>query len=119
MEALFRNFCERHGIPTSQSKNKGMQEKYVHDILENEAIQKYFDEDDTLFFNYLFTNEKGTLNLRNNIAHGFYTINDYSFTKVLLLIAALLRLGKHNYKTKNSIINEVEIKLENEAYKDI
>lgn len=53
------------------------------------------------FFNYLFSNDGG-LNLRNNIAHCFYTPRDYHPDKMLLLIAALLRLGKYDYKIANT-----------------
>lgn len=97
MEGLLREFCERAKIPTSVSRQKGVQEAYVHNVLENEGLKKYFNEDDLLFFNYLFTNEGG-LNLRNNIAHCFFDNEDYSLNHMLLLLAALLRLGKYDWK---------------------
>jgi len=97
MEGIFRNFCERAGIPTSSDKEKGMQEIYLNNVFDNEIIINYFNENDRLFFNYLFSNDGG-LNLRNNIAHCFYNTNDYHPDKMLLLIAALLRLGKYNHK---------------------
>ena len=97
MEGIFRNFCERAGIPTSSDKQKGMQEIYLNNVFDNEIIINYFNENDRLFFNYLFSNDGG-LNLRNNIAHCFYNTNDYHPDKMLLLIAALLRLGKYNHK---------------------
>lgn len=97
MEGIFRNFCERAGIPTSSDKEKGMQEIYLNNVFDNEIIINYFDENDRLFFNYLFSNDGG-LNLRNNIAHCFYNTKDYHPDKMLLLIAALLRLGKYNHK---------------------
>lgn len=97
MEGLFRNFCERAQIPTSVNRKKGMQEAYVHNVLENEVLNKYFNEDDRLLFNYLFTNEGG-LNLRNNVAHCFYDYEDYHLNQMLLLLAALLRLAKYDYK---------------------
>ena len=49
------------------------------------------------FFKYLFANEGG-LNMRNNVAHSFYAFNDYSHDKILLLLAALLRLGKYDIR---------------------
>lgn len=104
MEGIFRNFCERAGIPTSSDKEKGMQEIYLNNVFDNEIIINYFDENDRLFFNYLFSNDGG-LNLRNNIAHCFYNTKDYHPDKMLLLIAALLRLGKYNHKKiKDNII---------------
>lgn len=101
IEGLFRNFSERLNISTSKGKKKGMQEALAHDIINNEIIKQYFDENDMLLFDYVFSNEGG-LNLRNNIAHCFYSENEYHPDKMLLLIAVLLRLGKYNlnYKTK-------------------
>ena len=101
MEGIFRNFCERAGIPTSTDQEKGMQEIYINNVFDNDIIIEYFNEDDRLFFNYLFSNDGG-LNLRNNIAHCFYTSKDYHPDKMLLLIAALLRLGKYDHKTTNT-----------------
>lgn len=59
MEGLFRNFCKRAQIPTSVMTPKGMKEIQIHDVLENDIIKNYFNEDDRLFFNYLFSNDGG------------------------------------------------------------
>ncbi|WP_109435645.1 DUF4209 domain-containing protein [Aquimarina sp. AU119] len=108
MEGIFRDFCERLSIPTSFNRDKGMQEAYIHNVFDNEIIIKYFNEDDRLFFNYLFSNEGG-LNLRNNVAHCFYNSNEYHPDKMLLLIAALLRLGKYDQKkVKKTSINNID-----------
>lgn len=95
MEGLFRDFCERANIPTIVNSPKGVQEAYVYNVLENETLKKYFNEDDRLLFNYIFSTEG--LNIRNNVAHCFYDHEDYQPLKMLLLIAALLRLGKYDY----------------------
>lgn len=105
MEGIFRNFCERAGIPVSFDRAKGMQEAYIHNVFDNETIIGYFNEDDRLFFNYLFSNDGG-MNLRNNIAHCFYLPNEYHPDKMLLLIAALLRLGKYDQKIITNSNNE-------------
>jgi hypothetical protein len=101
IETLLRSFCERLNIGTSIGRQKGMQEAYIHNVLENPIFKKYFNEDDILFFKYLFANEGG-LNLRNNVAHSFYDFSEYTSDKMLLLIAALLRLAKYNVKEKNN-----------------
>ncbi|MBA3647270.1 MAG: hypothetical protein H0W62_01775 [Chitinophagales bacterium] len=59
IEGLFRNFSERLNIPTSKGKKKGMQEALAHDIINNEIIKQYFDENDMLLFDYVFSNEGG------------------------------------------------------------
>jgi hypothetical protein len=95
IEGLFRSFSEQLNIPTSVGKKKGIQEILLHDVIHNEIIQKYFNEEDLLLFDYVFSNEGG-LNLRNNIAHSFYTENEYHPEKMFLLLVVLLRLGKYN-----------------------
>ncbi|WP_420577974.1 DUF4209 domain-containing protein [Ekhidna sp.] len=100
IEGLLREFCRRLNIPTSSMGPKGMQEIYLHNVLDNEEFRKYFNEDDILFFKYLFSNEGG-LNLRNNVAHSFYDHNEYHPDQMFLLLAALLRLAKYDLKQTN------------------
>lgn len=101
MEGVFRNFCEIANIPTSFSREKGMQEAYLNNVFDNETIIEYFNEDDRLFFNYLFSSDGG-MNLRNNVAHCYYLPNEYHPDKMLLLIAALLRLGKYDLNSSTT-----------------
>lgn len=100
IEALLREFCRRLNIPTSSIGPNGMQEIYLHNVLDNEEFNRYFNEDDILFFKYLFSNEGG-LNLRNNVAHSFYDHNEYHPDQMFLLLAALLRLAKYDLKQEN------------------
>lgn len=95
IEGLFRNFSERLNVSTSKGKRNGVQEVLAHDIINNEIIREYFNEEDMLLFDYVFSNNGG-LNLRNNIAHCFYSENEYHPDKMFLLLAVLLRLGKYN-----------------------
>lgn len=99
IEGLLRSFCERINVPTSHRKGDGMEEMLLHNILKNEAIQKYFDEEDLFLFNYLFTSEGA--NIRNSVAHCFYFHKDYSSDFMLILIAVLLRIGKYNINVSN------------------
>lgn len=93
MEGLLRNFFQRNKMPTSTNRQgKGMQEIYIHQLIEEASMRKYFKAADIKFFKYLFSNEGGT-NLRNNIAHCFYHPLEYHPDKMLLLIAALMRLS--------------------------
>ena len=70
---------------------------YIEELLALEAIQKYFDENDLLFFRYLFVAKEG-MNLRNNVAHSFYRFDNYNFHMMHLLICAFLRIGKYKVK---------------------
>lgn len=99
IEGLFRNFSERLNVSTSKGKRKGVQEALAHDIIDNDVIRKYFNEEDRLLFDYVFSNNGG-LNLRNNVAHCFYSEKEYHPDKMFLLITVLLRLGKYDIKTK-------------------
>ena len=55
-------------------------------------------EDDIAFFKFLFTSNG--INLRNNVAHCFFTTKNYTSAVMLLLIVALLRLGNYKFETK-------------------
>jgi hypothetical protein len=95
-EGLLRNFCERLNFVTLVGRPQGIQEAYLHELLRDKKLQEKFNEDDRLFFEHLFLS--GGLDLRNNIAHSFYRDVDYHQGIMLLLMAALLRLGKYDLK---------------------
>ncbi|MEP7127809.1 MAG: DUF4209 domain-containing protein [Chitinophagales bacterium] len=96
IEGVLRDFCERINIPVSVGKSKGMKEIFLSDLLAKDQLKDFFNQDDMLFFNYLFSDNCGP-NIRNNVAHCFYHFEDYHPDKMLLLIAALLRIGKYDY----------------------
>lgn len=94
-EGALRDFASLVGVSTTVSgKRDVLREKYIEELLADPTIKKYFTEDDILYFNYLFVAKEG-MNLRNNIAHGFYKFHNYSFQIMHLLICAFLRLGKY------------------------
>jgi hypothetical protein len=100
-EGIFRNFAQKLGVQTlttyKNSEPGAVREMYIEDLLKNEKVQEYFDENDRTFFNYLFLN--GGLNLRNNVAHCFLRPSDYNVTTVLMLLLAILRLSKYQIKS--------------------
>lgn len=110
IEGVMRNFSERADIPVSVGKTKGMKEVFLNDLLENESLKEFFNQDDMLFFNYLFSSDGGA-NIRNNVAHCFYNSEEYHPYKMFLLIAALLRIGKYDYKRerKNELLETQNI----------
>jgi hypothetical protein len=97
MEGLFRNFSEQVKVSTTVGGKDGLQEVYLHNVLENPAIIKYFNEDDLQFFKYLFANEGG-INLRNNVAHCYYHFADYHLDKFHLLLAALIKIAQYTFE---------------------
>ncbi len=96
MEGILRDFAQKLNAGTSKGSQSGMQVKYIHELLQDEIIQKHFSEDDRIFFDFLFVNKEG-IDIRNNIAHCFYDYSDYSFDQMHLLMAALLRIGKYKF----------------------
>ncbi len=100
MKASSENFCEQLNLATNVTGKRGIQEANINQVLEIEGLKKYYNEDDFMLFKYLLLNEGG-INLRNNVAHCFYNQDDYKRSKMHLLIAALLRIGKYNFKLPN------------------
>jgi hypothetical protein len=101
IEGLIRDFCNRLQIATSTYKPKGMQEVLLPELLEKPEFKKRFDKDDRLLFEYVLSSKPGAINLRNNIAHGFYNEDDYYPDQSSLIIAVLLRLSKYNFPKKS------------------
>lgn len=101
-EGALRSFASVINISTTTlGKNDVLREKYIEELLGDEKMQKYFDENDRLFFNFLFVAKDG-LNLRNNIAHSFFKFENYTFQHMHLLICAFLRLGKYKLTKSTS-----------------
>lgn len=99
-EGALRDFASLVGVTTTVSgKRDILREKYIEELLEDPIIKDYFNEDDILFFNYLFVAKEG-MNLRNNIAHSFFKYHNYSIHIIHLLICAFLRLGKYKVNIK-------------------
>jgi len=73
-EGVLREFATILKVSTTVAgKGNVLREKYIEELLAEKEVQKYFDENDLLFFNYLFVAKDG-MNLRNNIAHSFLRI---------------------------------------------
>ncbi len=101
LEGLLRNFCEQLNLAINVMSRKGIQEANINQILELDGLKQYFDEDDFSLFRYLLVNEGG-VNLRNNVAHCFYNHQDYRRSKMHLLLAAILRIGKFQISTSTT-----------------
>lgn len=109
IEGLLRDMCEFSGVATfSQTRdNKGrniVREKDLHALLYEDKIKELFDEDDLLFFRFLFVEQAG-LNLRHRVAHSLLYFKEYGIDLMHLLILALLRIGKYDFmqeKSKNT-----------------
>jgi hypothetical protein len=100
-EGVLRDFSNKIGAQTIESEDtKTKQRIDFNTLFDNEKFKAIIPEEDVAFFKFLFTS-KG-INLRNNIAHSFYTPKDYSASIVWLLICAFLKLGNYQFNSNKS-----------------
>ena len=91
-EGLFRAFSQMIEAQTLELKGNQIKERISFEkLFENPKFKDCINEEDMALFRYLLTDEG--INLRNNIAHAFYRPKSYHAAPMLLVIAALLKLG--------------------------
>ncbi len=78
------------------SRKNATQEKTLEDLLNLTEVKAFLNPIDLLFFRYVYTNFG--LNLRNNIAHGFFRGYHYSPYYGYLIILSILRLARYEVK---------------------
>jgi hypothetical protein len=108
VEGLLRYFCEKNGISTFKTRQKGSEklvmEKLIDDLLAdiahkppfNPEQETFFDEEDRIFIKYVMS-EKAGLNLRNMVAHSLMDIFEYSFENIVVLFSIILKLSKYKF----------------------
>jgi hypothetical protein len=106
IEGLIRELCRATGdTPFYQVKDeKGraiIREKDIHRLLYEQQMKKLFNEDDLLFFRFLFVEKAGS-NLRHKVAHSLMFLDDYSVSITNLLLMALLKLGRYDFGKKTN-----------------
>jgi len=101
-EGLLRDFARLLGANTIVNAKGVIREMFIEELLETKEIQAKFNEDDRMLFRYVFVGRFG-LNLRNQIAHCFLLPDQYTLEKTLLVLIAILRLGKYKIKTDNPV----------------
>lgn len=101
-EGLLRELSRMIGAQTIEIKDNGTEERIGFDkLLDNEKLKTLIPEDDIAFFKFLFTSSG--MNLRNNVAHCFFTTKNYTSAFMLLLIVAVLRLGNYKLEIKDKV----------------
>jgi hypothetical protein len=96
-EGLIREFSRFIGAQTIEIKEDETVERISFEkLLNNEKLKEIIPEDDIALFKFLFLSDY--FDLRNNIAHCFYRPKNYSSGIMILLIAALLKLGNFELK---------------------
>jgi len=95
-EGALRDFVRLVAGSTSIIKKNEIQEMLLEDLLASETAKKEFSKNDLALFKMVFT-KKG-LDIRNNIAHGFYKSENYTLEKMCNVFLCILRLGKYKLK---------------------
>jgi len=104
-EGLIRDLCELLGIPTFYTEKDSLKqniskEKDINALLREKKFVEFIDQDDLFFLKYLLV-ERAGYNLRNDIAHSFTIFEEYSIEKIHLLIIALIKLGKYDFRAES------------------
>lgn len=98
-EGALRDFIRLcGGNSTKVDKDGLMKEQLLEELIDNDKIKELFTERDIELFKFTFT-RKGK-DIRNNIAHAFFSFSNYSFDNVALVFLCFLRLGKYNLVVK-------------------
>jgi hypothetical protein len=96
-EGLIREFSRLIGAQTIEIREDETEARISFEkLLDNEKFKAVLPEDDVALLKFLFLSDY--FDLRNNIAHCFYRPKNYSSAIMLLLIAALLKLGNFELK---------------------
>ncbi len=113
IEGLLRYFCEKIGIATFKTRQKGadklVMEKLIDDLLADIAHrppvkpdqETNFDEEDRIYIKYVMS-EKAGLNLRNSVAHSLMDIYEYSFEHIVVLFCIIMKLSKYKFVENKS-----------------
>lgn len=104
METILRFMCEKLGIATFKTRDKGgvklVMEKLLDDMLNDlrDTPQKPtgFQEEDRLTLKYALT-IKGH-NLRNRVAHGLMDLWEYSFADIVILLYLIIKLSAYKFE---------------------
>jgi len=108
IEGLLRYFCEKIGIATFKTRQKGsdklVMEKLLDDLLAdiahepplNPEQKTNFDEEVRILIKYVLA-EKAGLNMRNAVAHSLMDIFEYSFEHVVILFCIIIKLSKYKF----------------------
>jgi hypothetical protein len=102
IEGIVRDLCRFNGIITSKiDKNNKLikKEKDINELLNEEKLKEVLSIDDILFLKILLIEQSG-YNLRNRIAHSLIEPYDYSIETANLLLLAILRLLKYEWKNE-------------------
>lgn len=97
-EGILRDFIRFLGGSTVKTRKDQTDEILLEEMLEHKMITNHLDAAEIEFFKYVFTSQG--MNVRNNVAHGFYKVSDYSFRKISYILLCLLRMCRFSLDEK-------------------
>ena len=102
VEGIIRDLCRLCGgvtvnMTTDHRGRTVEREKDLHSLLYEDAIVASLDEDDLLYFRFLFVEQAG-YNLRNLVAHGLTTQEHYTLKYALLTLLAVFRIARYEVR---------------------
>ena len=96
-EGVLRDFSNKIGAQIIEVDDSKTEMRFDFDkLFDNEKFKTVIPKDDLAFFKFLFT--RRGLNIRNNVAHSFYSPKDYSVSMIWILICAFLKLGNYSFE---------------------
>jgi hypothetical protein len=104
IETLLRYYCEKIGIPTFKTWEKGndkivmekVLDEILYDIKHTDTNFTGFDEEDRILIKFVLT-EKSGLNLRNLVAHGLLDYEEYNFPDIVVILSIILKISKYDF----------------------
>lgn len=90
-EGVLRDIMIINEVKTGHLKNNMIKEMLLDKVLEQTFVKEYYGEENQQLFEYIMTH-KG-LNIRNNVAHSFYSPRNYTMETAILVFMSLMRLG--------------------------
>ena len=97
IEGIIRDMCKSLDISTTHIKNGESEEKNLNLLLKEDKLKEFIGKDDIFYLKYLLIDKKGK-NLRNEIAHSLLPPQSYNINNMNLVLLALFRLIKYEFK---------------------
>lgn len=101
IEYILRLMCEKLEIPTvvlkpSNNKFQVPRAKTLTHLFQNLEEENFLNQEDIAILNYLFILPEH-LNIRNEIAHGLYIIDEYSPFSALKILGGIICLSRYQF----------------------
>ncbi len=103
-EGVLRDIMVINEAKTGLYKNNLIREMLLDKLLAQPFMKEYYGEENLQLFEYTMTS-KG-LNIRNDVAHSFYSPRSYTIEMAILVFMSLMRLGKSPENIDVSTNNE-------------